>query len=116
MTSAEILKLTLQNQRLECKQLSERLQEMKSESEKMSKPIDRELRNDLVKIFGSWDQKKIPPFMKLFWEQQQKYLSYSNQYNILFHPVIIQFCLALAAKSRSAYETIRFDRAKGTGI
>ena len=89
---------------------------MKSELEKMSKPIDRELGNDLVKIFGSCDQKKIPPFMKLFWEQQQKYLSYSNQCSIRFHPMIIKFCLALAAKSPSAYEEIRFDRAKGTGI
>ena len=116
ITSPERLKLTLHNQRLECRQLSERLQEMKPELEKISKPIDRELGNDLVKIFGSCDQKKIPPFMKLFREQQQKYLSYSNQCSIRFHPMIIKFCLALAAKSPSANEDIRFDRAKGTGI
>ena len=82
----------------------------------MSKPINRELGNDLVKIFDSCDHKKIPPFMKLFWEQQQKYLSYSNQCSIRFHPLIIKFCLALTAKLQSAYEEIRFDRAKGTGI
>ena len=36
------------------------------------------MRNGLAKIFGSCDQKKIPPFMKLLWEQQQNYLNYSN--------------------------------------
>ena len=30
--------------------------------------------------------------------------------------MIIKFCLTLAAKSPSAYEEIRLDRAKGTGI
>ena len=105
-TTPKRLKLTLQNPCLEWKQLSERLQEMKLELKKNSKPIDKELGNDLVEIFGSCDQKKIPPLMKLFWGQQEKYLSYSNQCGVWLRPMMIKFCLVSAAKSPSAYEEI----------
>ena len=70
------VKLTLQNQRLECKELRQRIEEMKSSLEKCSYPVSSELNNDLVTIFAESNQ-EIPPFMKLFWEEQQKYLKMS---------------------------------------
>ena len=54
--------------------------------------------------------------MKLFWEEQQKYMSSSSPTNIKYHPTIIKFCLNLAAKSSSAYKDLRYDNTTGTGI
>ena len=60
------------------------------------------LSTDFVDIFKGIPTEKIPPFMKLFWEEQQKYIRKSNN-NIRYHPSVIKFCLAIAAKSPSAY-------------
>ena len=54
--------------------------------------------------------------MKLFWEEQQKYLSASNSKSVRYHPQIIKFCLSLAAKSSSTYSDIRYDKSSGSGI
>ena len=54
------------------------------------------------------DQEHVPPFMKLFWEEQQKYLSSSSSSSIRYHPMIIKYCLSLAAKSSSAYSDLRY--------
>ena len=44
------IKLTLEQQRLECAQLQARIEEMKSEIERSSKVVDNELSNDLISI------------------------------------------------------------------
>ena len=44
--------------------------------------------------------------MNLFWQQQQKLFT-SNPKGLRFHPVVIRFCLSLAAKSSSCYEELR---------
>ena len=44
--------------------------------------------------------------MKLFWEQQKKLFS-SSSAGVRYHPMIICFCLSLAAKSPSCYEELR---------
>ena len=44
--------------------------------------------------------------MNLFWQLQQKLFSCSAK-GVRFHPMIITFCLSLAAKSASSYEEIR---------
>ena len=41
---------------------------------KASLPVSADLRNDFKSITFETDQKKISLFMRLFWEQQQKYL------------------------------------------
>ena len=46
--------------------------------------------------------KVASPFMKLFWKEQKKYLSINPKAR-KYHPIIIRFCLSLAAKSPSAY-------------
>ena len=79
---------------------------------KKSQPIDSE---DFVKIFSECKE-DVPPFMKLFWEEQQKYLSASNTKSVRYHPQIIKFCLSLAAKSSSTYSDMRYDKSSGSGI
>ena len=80
----------------------------KAKENRQSKPeVDHELSNDLTKILGSAaDTSKMTRFMKLFWELQQKLFS-SSQKGVRYHPMIIRFCLSLAAKSPSCYEELR---------
>ena len=47
--------------------------------------------------------------MKFFWEEQKKYLNVSCKTSILYHPMIIRYCLALQTKSAAAYNKIRYD-------
>ena len=98
-TSPDRIKLTLQDHRLKCKQLEHQIQEMRSSLEKFSEPVDSELGKDFVSLFDNCDEKVIPPFMKLFWQEQQKYISTSNSKNTRYHPMVIKYCLSLAAKS-----------------
>ena len=83
-----------------------------------SQHVDSELGKDFVKIFSE-RKEDVPPFMKLFWEEQQKYLSASNSKSVRYHPQIIKFCLSLAAKSSSTsstYSDIRYDKSSDSGI
>ena len=89
--------------------------ELQQELSKSSLKDSENLGEDLTSIMVSADQRDILPFMKLFWEGQQKYIKCSPQ-GIRYHPVIIRFCLSLAAKSASAYNDIRYDEKSGTGI
>ena len=99
------LKLTLQQQRLKCSQLQKEIEEMRLAINSSSVSVDPKLDQD-VKGIISTEGSKMSPFMKLFWEQQQK--AFNNNYNaIRYHPMIIRFCLSLAAKSSSAYDELR---------
>ena len=89
---------------------------MKSARENCSQKVNPELNNDLISIFSGTDQQKIPPFMKLFWEEQQRYLKCSSSSTIRYHPIIIKYCLSLAAKSQSAYNDLRYDSKTGSGV
>ena len=68
---------------------------MRVELEKSSMEIDNELSNDFVKILDSADT-KITQFMKLFWQEQRKLFTRSTT-GVRYHPMIIRFCLSLAA-------------------
>ena len=104
-TSSARIKLTLQNQRLQCSQLESEIEKMKNELLKSSVEIDHQLSNDFVKILSNADE-NMTPFMNLFWQQQQKLFSSSSQ-GVRYHPMLIRFCLSLAAKSPSCYEELR---------
>ena len=54
--------------------------------------------------------------MKLFWQEQQKYITLSSPSCIRYHPMKIKFCLNLAAKSLSTYKYLRYDNKTGTGV
>ena len=77
--------------------------------------VSAELGDNMVTIMFGADQSKISPFIKFFWEEQQKYLK-SSSTGIRCHPMIIRHCLSLAAKSFAASDEIRYDEEKSTGF
>ncbi|PFX21307.1 Transposable element P transposase [Stylophora pistillata] len=103
-TDPERIKLTLQGQRLRCAELEQQLNDMKAELQKSNIEIDHELSDDFARIIGS--AKQVTPFMNLFWQEQKKLFSRSST-GVRYHPMIIRFCLSLAAKSPSTYEELR---------
>lgn len=118
-TSSARLKLTMQGYRIENT-------ELKIEIETLRKKLEHELQtksiqcdgienSDLVSIMSRADPSRVSPFMKLFWEEQQKYLQTSSK-SVRYHPMIIRYCLSLAAKSSSAYEDLRYNEKDGTGV
>ena len=52
--------------------------------------------------------------MKLSWQEQQKYINSSSSTDIRYRPMIIKFCLNLAAKSSSTYKDLRYDSTTGS--
>ena len=89
--------------------------ELQTELSKSSLKVSENLGEDKTSIMAGADQRNIPPFMKFFWEEQQKYIQCSSR-GIRYHPMIIQFCLSLVSKSASAYDDIRYDEKSGADI
>ena len=114
-TNPERIKLALQEYRIENKALKSELETMKKEIETKSLPVSDSLNSDLEVIMSSAEQTSMPPFMKLFWEQQQKYLKTAKG-GVQYHPSIIRYCLSLAAKSPAVYDDIRYDEKTNTGV
>ena len=56
--------------------------------------VSSELGHDMVTIMSGADQSKISPFMKFFWEDQQRYLK-SSSTGIRYNPIITRYCLSL---------------------
>ena len=56
------------------KELKMKPEQFQEEISKASLPVSADLSNDFKSIIFETDQRKILPFMRLFWEQQQKYL------------------------------------------
>ena len=52
-----------------------KLAQLQDEISKASLPVSADLSNDLKSIIFETDQRKISPLMRLFWEEQQKYLN-----------------------------------------
>ena len=102
-TSTNRIKLTLNQHRLRCAQLQDRITEMENELEKSSVEIDKELSSDFFDIL---DNAQMTPFMKLFWNEQKKMIGKSKS-AVRFHPMIIRFCLSQAQKSASSYDEFR---------
>ena len=69
--------------------------------------ISRELSDDFQKLFSESDDSQFPPFTNLFWQEQQKYINSST--TIRYHPVILKFCLHLAAKLSSVLKDLCCD-------
>lgn len=101
---------------LKCAELEERIEEINVELQKSACNIGSELGNDLVDIFENVPDNRVPPFMKLFWGEQMKYLKTRSKTQVRYHPMIIKFCLAIAAKSPSAYRDLRYDEKSGSGV
>ena len=93
---------------------------MKSGLENCSQKVNPD---DLISLFSGTNHQKIPPFMKLFFfwgggggGGQQRYLKCSSSSTIIYHPIIIKYCLNLAAKSQSAYNDLQYDATTGSGV
>ena len=56
------------------KELKMRPGQLEEEISKASLPVSADLSNDFKSIIFETDQRNISPFMRLFWEQQQKYV------------------------------------------
>ena len=74
-TSLELLKLTIQTYRMKNK-----------DSEMKLRRVSADLSNDLKSIILGTDQKKTSPLMRLYSEEQQKYLQ-SFQNNAKYRPI-----------------------------
>ena len=85
-TSSERLKLTIQTYQMRNKELKMKLGQLQEEISKASLPVSADLSNDFKSVILETDQRKISPFMRLFWEEQQKYLQ-SSQNNATYHPM-----------------------------
>ena len=101
----ERLKLTMQTYRIDNKNLKKQTEQFQEEISKSSLPVSTVLNNDFVSIISDADQSKISPFMKLFWEEQQKNFKTSSS-GVRYHPMIIRYCLSLASKSVAIYDDI----------
>lgn len=78
---------------------------MRAELQKSSIAINNDLNNDFMQILASADT-KITPFIKLFWEEQRRLFNGSSS-GLGCHPMIVRFCLSLAAESPSCFEELR---------
>ena len=105
-TSTPRLRLANMDGRLQCKQMASQIHDMQNSIRQHAPSISNEMNDDFVKLFSGCDQANVPKFMKLFWEEQQKYVMSSSPSSIRYHPMVIKFCLSLAAKSSSAYSDL----------
>ena len=104
-TSHERVILALKQERLKCSELEAKIKKMKQEIENKYVPSDKEISEDISKIMAE-NLGQATPFMKLFWDQQQKIFS-SQKKALCYHPMRIRFSLSLAAKSASVYDELR---------
>ena len=56
------------------KELKIKLGQLQEQISKASLPVSADLSSDFKSIIFETDQRKISPFINLFWETQQKYL------------------------------------------
>ena len=95
LMSPDRIKLTLQDQRLKCEQLQEKIDDMAIELKKSSFSVDNKLSGDLIQVFSNAERSNVTDFMNLCWQQQHKLFS-SSAKAVRIHPLIIRFCLSLA--------------------
>ena len=74
-TSTIRIKLTLNQQRLKCAELQDRITEMEIELGKSPAEIDKELSSDFFDIL---ENAQMTPFMELFWNEQKKMIGKSS--------------------------------------
>eukprot|EP00795_Rhopilema_esculentum_P000662 gene662-10368_t len=70
LTSSKRLKLTLQANRLECRLMESKINEMKEEISRHSVSINSDLSHDILGLITKHGD-TMSPFKKLFWQQQQ---------------------------------------------
>ena len=76
---------------------------MEKELQSSSVQLDEDLSSDINKVMSE-NLQTASPFMALFWQQQLKHFKKGLRQ---YHPMIIRFCLSVAAKSSAAYDELR---------
>ena len=92
-----------------------KLGQLQGEISKSFLPVSANLSNDFKSIILETNQRNVLPFMRLFWEEQHKYLQFSAN-NVNHYPVIIRYCLYLASKSAAAYGDICYNEKTRIGF
>ena len=103
--SAEKLRATVVADRLRCKELEKRIENMQSKIEKHAVNVSEPLEKDLLSIMSGQNLDSTP-HMKFFWEQQMRLLQ-TNKMGRRYHPQVIRFALSIHCKSPSAYRELR---------
>ena len=103
-TNPNRIRLALMQERLKCAQLEKDLTRMKNEIKVSDVSVSGKICNDILKIFDQ-NENKATSFMKLFWEQEKK--AFTCNPKLVYHPMIIRFCISLAPKSASTYDELR---------
>ena len=98
--------MSLKEKCLECKELRGKLEEMRASIKNHGVRVASELHSDLLSILSGQSLDSLP-VIKIFWQQQQKAMTYSNAHQMRWHPMMIRFCLSLAIKSPSAYNSFQ---------
>ena len=65
-----------------------KLGQLQEKISKASLPVSADLNNEYTSIILETYQRKLSSFMRLFWEEQQKYLQ-SSQNNATYHLMIL---------------------------
>lgn len=108
-------KLTIRDKELQCNQLKETMKEMQNQISLKSCEIDNQLENDIIDIFKGISPEKVSQFIRIFWEEQQKCLQTTSKSQLRYHLMVIKYCLAVFAKSPSAYRELRYKEKNESG-
>ena len=71
--------------------------------EKPRQKINETLENEFISLYSKEDNNSMLPFMKLFCDEQQKYLR-TSKIGRRYHPMMIKYFLKLAVKSTEAIQ------------
>ena len=102
---AEKLRATVAADRLELKDLKQRIKSLESRVQKHGVTVSEPLEKDLLTIMDGQNLESTP-HMKFFWEQQMRLLQ-TKKMARRCHPQIIRFALSIHCKSPSAYRELR---------
>ena len=102
---AEKLRATVAADRLELKDLKQRIKSLESRIQKHGVTVSEPLEKDLLTIMDGQNLESAP-HMKFFWEQQMRLLQ-TKKMARRYHPQIISFALSIHCKSPSAYRELR---------
>ena len=78
--------------------MKEQVLKLQEEIKSSAAEVGSELRKDFISVISN-SNKLMSEFMKLFWNEQQKYLNKGVRY----HPLVIWYCL-FVAKSPAVYD------------
>ena len=96
---------TIKEQRIVNKELTSKIKYMQYQINLHAVDVGEDLGGFIIKTMDDHKANTVSPFMKLFWGKQREVIGKGTR--VRYHPMIIRFCLSLAAKSASAYDELR---------